>query len=301
MKRAATIMNLVALGVLKQITSAFKTLNPQEVRGIAERPVVFGVLAADESCVDQIHEFLGACPGEQSHPQIVRIASESDFRRVTIGFSERGIPHPQSFFEFDPISPRSSVDKLLDQNEEDWIALARSFPGLRRMISERLIWKIARENTLFTVATSVPNIVPSVLTLPWTAGEFASDTAFLTVNQVRLSLLLAAAHGHEVGYDKQTLKIGSIVGAAIGWRAMARQLVSKVPAGGGLVSKGLIAFAGTYVMGRGLEHWHREGSLMDRATQRAFYADAYSNAKETVDGIVRHVLSASGAAERTAS
>ena len=72
-------MNLVALGVLKQITSAFKTLNPQEVRGIAERPVVFGVLAADESCVDQIHEFLGACPGEQSHPQIVRIASESDF------------------------------------------------------------------------------------------------------------------------------------------------------------------------------------------------------------------------------
>ena len=294
-------MNLVALGVLKQIASAFKSLNPQEVRRIAERPVPFGILAADDSCVDQIHEILGVFPGEHGRSRIVRIASESDFGRVRVGFSERGIPHPQSFYEFDPISPRSSVAKLLDQNEEDWIALARSFPGLRRTVSERLVWKIAKENTLFTVATSVPNVVPSVLTLPWAAGEFASDTAFLTMNQVRLSLLLAAAHGHEVGYDKQTLKIGSIVGAAMGWRALARQLVSKVPAGGGLVSKGLIAFAGTYVTGRGLEHWHREGSLLDRATQRAFYADAYSNAKETVDGIVGNVLSASRAAERTAS
>lgn len=294
-------MNLVAVGVLKQIASAFKTLNPQAVRGIAERPVVFGVLAADDSCVDQIHEVLGVFPGDQGCSRIVRVASESDFSRVTIGFSERGIPHPQSFYEFDPINPKASIDILLDQNEEDWIALARNFPGLRRIVSERLIWKIARENTLFTVATSVPNVVPSVLTLPWVAGEFASDTAFLTVNQVRLSLLLAAAHGHEVGYDKQTLKIGSIVGAALGWRALARQLVSKVPAGGGLVSKGLIAFAGTYVVGRGLEHWYREGSLLDRATQRAFYADAYSNAKETVDAIVGNVLSAAGAAERTAS
>ena len=293
-------MNLVAIGVLRQIASAFRTLNPQEVRGIAGRPVVFGVLAADESCVDQIHEFLDADRGERGQSRIVRIASENDFDRVTVGFSERGIPHPQSFYEFDPIDPRSSVDKLLDQNEADWIALSRSFPGLRRIVSERLIWKIAKENTLFTVATSVPNIVPSVLTLPWAAGEFASDTAFLTMNQVRLSFLLAAAHGHEVGYDKQTLKIGSIVGAAMGWRALARQLVSKVPAGGGLVSKGLIAFAGSYVVGRGLEHWYREGSLLDRATQRAFYADAYFNAKETVDGIVRNTLSDSRSAERTA-
>ncbi len=294
-------MRLVAFGVLKQIASALRTLSPQEVRGIAQRPVVFGVLAVDESCVGQIHEFLCGDSGGPGRSRVVRIASEDDFARVTLGFSERGIPHPQSFYEFDPTDPKSSADKLLDQNEEDWIAISRNFPGMRRMVSERLIWKIAKENTLFTVATSVPNVVPSVLTLPWAAGEFASDTAFLTMNQVRLSLLLAAAHGHEVGYDRQTLKIGSIVGAAIGWRALARQLVSKVPAGGGIVSKGLIAFAGTYVVGRGLEHWFREGSLLDRATQRAFYADALSNAKETVDGIVRNALSASRTAERSAS
>ena len=286
--------------LFRQVGSALGNLNPGQVRSMVQRPVTFGVLAADDNCADEIYESLIPYPNRFAEENILRIAKESDFDRATVGFSERGVPHPAHFYAFHRRDPRLSVARLLDEHEDVWLALASNFPGLRAPVSGRLIWKIAKENTLFTVATSLPNIVPSVLTLPWTVSEFASDSAFLTMNQVRLSFLLAAAHGHEVGYDRQTLKIGSIIGAAFGWRALARELVSKVPAGGGLVSKGLIAFAGTYAVGRGLEHWFREGSLLGRAAQRKTYAQAYRQGRDTVESIVRERVASSYFAARSA-
>ena len=267
---------------------------------MVERRVVFGILAANEDCVDEIHDFLRAQGAESALGRILRIASEADFAQATVGFSEHGVPHPAHFYSFDRRDPSRSAASLLDEHESEWLPLARSFPGLRGAVSERLIWKIAKENTLFTVATGLPNLVPSILTLPWAAGEFASDTAFLTMNQVRLSFLLGAAHGHEIGYNQQCVKIGSIVGAAFGWKALARELVSKAPAGGGLVSKGLIAFAGTYAVGRGLEHWFREGNLLGRAEHRQFYVDAYHLGKDTVERIVKSAVLSSRTAKEAA-
>ena len=290
----------MAGSILHQLGSAFRTLNPGEVRAMVERRVVFGILAANEDCVDEIHDFLRAQGAESALGRILRIASEADFAQATVGFSEHGVPHPAHFYSFDRRDPSRSAASLLDEHESEWLPLARSFPGLRGAVSERLIWKIAKENTLFTVATGLPNLVPSILTLPWAAGEFASDTAFLTMNQVRLSFLLGAAHGHEIGYNQQCVKIGSIVGAAFGWKALARELVSKAPAGGGLVSKGLIAFAGTYAVGRGLEHWFREGNLLGRAEHRQFYVDAYHLGKDTVERIVKSAVLSSRTAKEAA-
>ena len=53
-----------------------------------------------------------------------------------------------------------------------------------------------------------------------------------------MALLLAAAHDREIGYGKQVAEIGSIVAAAFGWRALARQAVSKVPGGAGSSPRG---------------------------------------------------------------
>ena len=278
---------------LRQVGSAIRTLRPGAVRSMAREPVTFGVLAADDVCAEEIFECLYPSRSRVAREDVLRIASEADFARVGVGFSERGIPHPAHFHAFSRRDPRGSATALLNENELIWLPLARTFPGLRGMVSDRLIWKIAKENTLFTVATALPNIVPSVLALPWSVGEFSSDTAFLTINQVRLSLLLAAAHGHDPNYDAQGLKVGSIIGAAFGWRAAARGLVSKVPAGGGLIPKGLIAFAGTYVVGRSLEYWFREGRLLGKHDQANHYADAYRRGRETVERIVRDTLSTS--------
>jgi uncharacterized protein (DUF697 family) len=69
----------------------------------------------------------------------------------------------------------------------------------------------------------------------------------LTLNQLRLVLRLAAAHGVEV--DQQRLpEVLATIGAGLGFRAVARQLLGAVPVAGWLV-KGGIAYAGTRALG----------------------------------------------------
>ena len=277
---------------LRQVLSALQKLRPSEVLAAAQRPVTLGILAADERFVDDVQELLFPDPHAADCERLLLVTNEADFARVTAGFAEDGVPHPAHFYVFEPHRPSAAVAALLDddRNEELLIALAASFPGLRTAVSERLIWKVAKENTLFTVATSLPNIVPSVLSLPWAVGEFASDTAFLTVNQVRLALMLAAAHGRPVGYDRQAIPVGSILVSAMGWRALARTAVSKIPAGGGVLSKGLVAFAGTFAMGRALEFWFQQGGSISKAAEAEVYADALQRGRSTVERIVKNAM-----------
>jgi len=106
------------------------------------------------------------------------------------------------------------------------------------------------------------------------------------MNQVRMAFLIAAASDSDIGYKRQRAQIGSIVAAAFGWRAIAREMVSKIPAGGGLVSKGLISFAGTYVVGVGLDHAMRFGRHLTREEKRQQYAYAFEQGREAVGLIV---------------
>ncbi|MCB1018657.1 MAG: hypothetical protein KDC27_01960 [Acidobacteria bacterium] len=279
------------LPVLRQISHALKTLNPNEVQSMANRPIEFGVLAADDQVAAEIFSFL--LPPELSQSRvreagkrIIRISSEDDFSRCNLGFAEPGVPHPAHFYRFDPFQPTRSAVQMLDEHEDDALALARWFPAFRDEVTERTIWKVCKENALFTVATAIPNVVPSWISVPWAAGEFASDTAFLTMNQVRMAFLLAAASDREVGYAEQKGQIGGIVAAAFGWRALARELVGKIPAGGGLVSKGLVSFAGTYAVGKGLDRFFRFGKQLTRSERRDYYDHAYDRGRSAVQEIV---------------
>jgi len=278
--------------VIRQIGTALRNLNPSEVRALADKPVTFGVLAADEAVAGEIFRCL--IPSDSSQAQmrragkhIVRVSTEADFARCDVGFAESGVPHPANFFRFDPMDRAGSIEAMLEEREDDGVPLARVFPGLRDAVIDRIIWKVSKENTVFTVATAVPNIIPTVAMIPWAAGEFASDTAFLTMNQVRMAFLIAAASDGDIGYSDQKGQIGSIVAAAFGWRAIARELAGKIPAGGGLISKGLISFAGTYAVGKGLERYFRIGRRLTRKEKRQFYAEAFEKGRSAVEKIVR--------------
>ena len=258
---------------------------------MADRPIQFGALAADDQVAGEIFNFLlppdlSQARAREAGKRIVRISSEADFDRCNLGFSEAGVPHPEHFYSFDPFQPRRSAAQLLEENQPDALALARWFPAFRDEVTEDIIWRICKENALFTVATAVPNIVPSWITVPWAAGEFASDTAFLTMNQVRMAFLLAAASDREVGYGEQKGQIGSIIAAAFGWRALAREMVGKIPAGGGLISKGLVSFAGTYAVGKSLDRYFRVGKQLTRAERREYYDHAFDRGRSTVQEIV---------------
>jgi hypothetical protein len=294
----------VSLPILREIGVALRNLNPGDVRRLADRDFTLGVLAIDEAVWAGIVSYLipqdvSEAKTREAGRHILRMAAESDFERCEAGLAEPGLPHPKQFYSFDYYNPSASLDALLEDHEDLWLPLGRRFPGARDLVMEKIIWKISKENALFTVATAVPNVIPSFLTLPWAAGEFASDTAFLTMNQVRMAFLIAAASDRDIGYQPQKAQIGSIVAAAFGWRALARELVSKVPAGGGLVCKGLISFAGTYAVGKSLERLFRFGRGLTREERRQHYDEAYERGRTVVQEIVQRVTRRTVAAHGT--
>jgi hypothetical protein len=169
------------------------------------------------------------------------------------------------------------------------LPLARRFPAFRKTVVDRIVLAVCRENALFAVATALPNIVPNLFELPWVLGEFASDTAFLTVNQIRMAFLIAAASGAEVSFSRQKLEIASIAAGAFGWRAIARELAGKIPLGAGLIPKGAIAFAGTFVVGKGLERYHRAAVPYTPEEREEAYQQAYEHGKAVAESLSKEV------------
>jgi hypothetical protein len=85
---------------------------------------------------------------------------------------------------------------------------------------------------------------------------------------------------------EQKLEIGVIVAGAFGWRAIARELVGKIPLGGGLIPKAAVAYAGTYVVGLGLEKANRTGTGLSKLEKRFVYTGAFARGKEVVRELV---------------
>jgi hypothetical protein len=160
------------------------------------------------------------------------------------------------------------------------LALARLLPPFRKEVAHTVIRAVARENALFSLATALPDVVPSLESIPWAVGEFGSDAAFLTANQVRMAFLLAAASDRPVGYREQSREIASIVASAFGWRAISRELAGKVPFGAGLVPKAGIAWAATFVVGLSIERLYRLGYAYTREERKAAYEEAYEHGRQ---------------------
>jgi hypothetical protein len=279
------------LQYLKQAKSALSLLNPDEVRQRAERPLVVGLVAQGGSAYADMEDFL--MPSAVSHEQRVQTL-RSVFRASDPGIPEKydlvlyeqGLPCPATAFTFFRDDPGRTVDEIVKARDELGLALARSFHPFRKPVVDRVISSVARENAIFAVASALPNVVPSVLELPWAFGEFASDTAFITMNQVRMAFLVAGASDKPVGYNKQLAELISIGAGAFGWRALARELVGFIPLGGGLIPKGAIAYAATYVLGKGLEHFYGVGYGYTRSQRRDAYQVAYDRGKDLVGAML---------------
>ena len=114
---------------------------------------------------------------------------------------------------------------------EDASALSAKLPVLRPAVSHELISSFAKKNGLLSAAIFVPGV----------------DMPILTINQIRLVLRLALAHGQELDRERAVELIG-VVGAGFGLRAVARQLLDFVPIAGWAV-KGAIAYTGTRAIG----------------------------------------------------
>ena len=278
------------LNVVKQVRAAFSVLKPDEAQRRAARPVHIGLVAADDAGYAEIERFLMP---ETADVRLLaaarRLVHRSNDRTVprTVDFVlyQQGLHRPHGAVAFNPANPRATVSEMLRGNDELALTLARNFPVFRPVVVERLIHGVSLENALFAFATALPDIVPSLIELPWAVGEFASDMAFLTANQIRMAFLIAAACGAPVGFKNQKGEMITIGASAFGWRAIARELVGKIPFGGGLIPKAAIAYAGTFAVGKALAYYHDAGKPLTRQERKAVYLEGLEKGKRVAESI----------------
>jgi uncharacterized protein (DUF697 family) len=115
---------------------------------------------------------------------------------------------------------------------ESGAPLAGQLPALRGAVCDRIVSSFARKNGIVGAAVFVPG----------------ADLPVLALNQVRMLLLLDQAYGLELEPRERLPEILATVGAGLGLRVVARELLDFVPVAGWAV-KGGIAYAGTRALG----------------------------------------------------
>jgi uncharacterized protein (DUF697 family) len=110
--------------------------------------------------------------------------------------------------------------------------LAARVPLLRAAVGEQLVASLARKNGL--VASAV-----------WTRG---GDLPVLALNEFRLVLRLAQAHGSPTEVGDRLPELAAALAAGFGLRALARELLGLSP-GAGWALKAAIAYGGTRAVG----------------------------------------------------
>ncbi len=281
------------MSLLSQLRQAVTSLNPAEVREMAEQRVSIRLVASQASSYTTMAGWLmpaSISPAKRAEAsRMIYLEGEDskpDHFDLEI-YAEDAIA-PANAFIYRREDPRRVVKQILDRQEALGLPLARLFPPFREEVCQRLIHKISMENAAFSLATALPNMAP-LLGLGWAAGEFASDSVILTMNQIRLAFYLGAANDRAIGYGEQRGEVGSIIAGAFGWRAVARELIGKIPLGGGLIPKAAVAYAGTYVVGAGLERYYRFGYKYTRTERKAAYEDAFEKGKQIASGLMARI------------
>jgi hypothetical protein len=269
---------MIMLQYIKQARAAFGLLNPDEVRRRAGRSIHVGLVAAGEEGYSEMEDYL--VPTWLSRDkrielmgQVHRAGDHNVPAKVDIVLYEQDLRAPEGAYTFYRDDPERTAKQILDDRDDWALPLARQFPTFRKPVVDGIIQTIARENAMFTIATALPNVMPNVMEIPWALGEFASDTAFLTANQIRMAFLIGAACGCGVGLSEQKGAVVLIIGAAFGWRALARELAGKIPLGQGLIPKGAIAYAGTFVVGKAIQKY-QDGTTLTKDERETVYREA---------------------------
>ena len=275
----------MSLNVLKDIRKVYAGLNAGEVRTEAARELSIGLLATSAEVYREMEDFLvppSLDPYVRGRAMRMIYRLEQAEKGFDFLLCEPGIGLPRNGYLFDPAGTgdEALIHAVVSENELIELALGRSFPVFRAAVAHRIINHVSRENAMVALVTALPNVLPSFIDLPWAVGEFATDTAILTMNQIRMALKMAAIYDRPVGYSEQKASIAAIAGGAFGWRAIARELVGKIPLGGGLIPKAAIAYAGTWVVGTGLDKLYSTGIGLSHFEKRDAWTRAITKGRE---------------------
>jgi hypothetical protein len=276
----------MSLNILKDLKAAYNNLNAVAVRNTAEQHLSIGLVALSESAYRAMERFLRPPLEGSIAAHVFRASDPGQPETFHFVLYDSAVACPENAFVFYAADEARTIREILDARPELNLPLARNFAVFREPVIDDIIQRVSKENALFSIASALPNVIPTFFELPWSIGEFATDTAFLTMNQVRMALLMAGACGDPVGYSEQMAQIGLIVGGAFGWRAIARELAGKIPLGGGLIPKGAIAYAGTYAVGASLKRYHLTGIKLSLSERRQHYQAALERGRQVVGNFI---------------
>lgn len=149
----------------------------------------------------------------------------------------------------DPLPVERIAKRVADRAGETAHHLAARIPALREPVVDRIVRHFARQNGVLGVAIFIPG----------------ADFPVLTLNQIRMVLSIAAAHGEELDRER-AFEVLSVVAAGLGFRTVARHLVGAVP-GVGWAVKGGVAYGATLAVGEAAAAYFAAGGA--RAIERS--------------------------------
>lgn len=143
------------------------------------------------------------------------------------------------------------AERLARTLGESATALAARLPVLREAVCEELIRRFSRRNGVIGVVVFIPG----------------ADLPILTLNQIRMVLRIADAHGFEIDRDRLP-EVLAVMASGLGFRALARRSVGFVPVIGWAI-KGGVAYVGTRALGEAaVRYFERRAPVTKVAGER---------------------------------
>jgi uncharacterized protein (DUF697 family) len=146
---------------------------------------------------------------------------------------------------------RKAMRLVAERSGKAGLDLAARLPALRPYVVERLIDTAARRNGFIATAVWIPG----------------ADLPILTAVQLRLVLEIGVCHGVELSPDRAVELLG-VLGAGLGMRTVARELLDLVPVAGWALQGG-VAYGGTRALGRAADEYFARGAPADLTKLRA--------------------------------
>lgn len=284
-----------AVGTVRNFMNLVKEIDFDEVRQRAEEaPRVLVLAESDDAARTSAEAIFGA---EATHLVESR-SSDSEAGIDAAGYDAIVVADPDNAGLLDAVkrkltrsgtanlfpiqragSPGDVADlrsRILSTTLDMAPSYGRHFTEFRADAIKEIVNDSARANAQFALVSNIPAIIPIL-------GGFVSasaDLIVLTKNQVMMSYKIAAAHGKDL-HDQGAIirELVPVVGAGFLWRTVAREAVSFLPLAAGTIPKVVIAYAGTFTVGRAVDFYYRFGKKPTGEQLKAFAKQATQTAE----------------------
>lgn len=261
---AKTLRPGVVLGLVRELRETAADVGPLQVSGILAEPLARELriggdphavrVDGDPASAEVLALVLGGAPRDEDEA-LLRAASRARTPAVAVQTAPGASPDVPYVLATDIVAcppgagfPVADIARAIAHRlGERGTSLAARLPVLREAVCRELISSFSRKNGLVGAAVFVPG----------------ADLPLLTLNQLRLVLRIAAAHGEEIDADRLP-EVLATLGSGFALRAAARQALGVVPVAGWAV-KGAVAYAGTRALGEAALRWYGERAAGARA------------------------------------